>query len=74
MSKQYPRLVYTAPGPHECNGGTYGYELVKDEDEFQAALSVGFFPSVPEALAGKVDEAVSEEQQSTSKFTIPSED
>ena len=50
--KDFPRFVFTSPGPCACQGGTYGAELVQNEKEFEAALSAGFFETVPEALAG----------------------
>jgi hypothetical protein len=53
----FPRLVFTSPGPNSCNGGTYGYELVKDEGEYESALKAGFFGSVPEALSKKAAKA-----------------
>jgi hypothetical protein len=46
----FPRFVFTSPGPYSCNGGTYGSRLVHDGDEHSAALKVGFFATVPEAL------------------------
>jgi hypothetical protein len=52
----FPRFVFTSPGPHPCNGGTYGYELVKDEKEYESALKAGFFASVQEALEKKAAE------------------
>lgn len=52
----FPRLVYTSPGPADCQGGTYGYEKVEDEKEFKAAIAAGFFETVPEALAAKKED------------------
>lgn len=49
---EFPRLVYTSPGPDKCQGGTYGYELVKDKESHDAAIKAGFFDTVPEALEG----------------------
>lgn len=58
---EYPRLVFTSPGPNKCNGGTYGHELVSDESEHEAAIKAGFFDSVPEAIeAEKTKPEVSE--------------
>lgn len=48
--KEYPRYVFTAPGPVGCQGGSYGSELVQDAKEHDAALEAGFFDSIPEAL------------------------
>jgi hypothetical protein len=50
--KDFPRFVFTSPGPCACQGGTYGAELVQNEKELDAAISAGFFETVPEALAG----------------------
>jgi hypothetical protein len=47
---EYPRFVYISPGETKCVGGTFGYDLVKDEIEHKAALLAGFSDSVPEAL------------------------
>ena len=47
---EYPRFVYISPGETKCVGGTFGYDLVKDEIEHKAALFAGFSDSVPEAL------------------------
>ena len=43
----FPRFVY-------LKGSTDG-QLVHDEAEYSAAIKGGYFPSVPEALAGKID-------------------
>ena len=49
----FPRLVYTAPGPEVIGDGSFGYKTVNDEDEYAAALEVGFFATLPEALKGE---------------------
>lgn len=59
--KDFPRFVFTSPGPCSCQGGTYGAELVQNEKELDAAISAGFFETVPEALAGIVALVPSEE-------------
>lgn len=47
----FPALVYRCPGPHVGpKGTTYGAELVKDETESAAALSAGWFATLPEAV------------------------
>jgi hypothetical protein len=51
----FPRLVYTSPGPAECQGGTYGCKAVEDEEQLAMALEVGFFATLPEALKGEAD-------------------
>lgn len=48
--KEYPRFVFTSPGNKSCQDGSYGEEIVKDEKELTAALDVGFFESIPDAL------------------------
>jgi len=53
MSKQFPALVYKNNGPHQRAGGTYDHKSVEDEAEFDAALTDGWFPSLPEAIAGE---------------------
>jgi hypothetical protein len=50
MDLEFPRFVFTSPGPLPCNGGTYGEKIVQDEDEHEAALKAGFFSTLPEAL------------------------
>lgn len=61
----FPRLVFTSPGPNPCNGGTYGYKLVADDDEYESALKAGFFATVPESLANakKSDKVVESKQE-----------
>lgn len=55
MSKQFPALVFKNSGPHQRAGGTYDHKSVEDEAEFDVALSDGWFPSLPEAIEGKLD-------------------
>jgi len=52
----FPRWVFTSPGPLECNGGTYAQELVKSKEEYDAALEADFKGTLPEALKAKVKE------------------
>ena len=48
---EYPRFVFTSPGPLSCgHGKTYGEHLVSSDDELAAALAAGFFATLPEAL------------------------
>ena len=48
---EYPRFVFTSPGPLSCGlGKTYGEHLVSSDEELAAALAAGFFASLPEAL------------------------
>lgn len=46
----FPRVVYIVPGPHPRHGGTYGQELVEDQDDFDAAIEAGFYATLPEAI------------------------
>lgn len=55
MSRQFPALVYKNNGPHQRAGGTYDHKSVEDEAEFDASLTNGWFPSLPEAIEGKLD-------------------
>lgn len=55
MSRQFPALVYKNNGPHQRAGGTYDHKSVEDEAEFDASLTDGWFPSLPEAIEGKLD-------------------
>jgi predicted P-loop ATPase/GTPase len=50
---EFPRFVYV-------KGSTAG-EIVHDEVEYRAAIEAGFFPSVPEAMAGKLVEVAKPE-------------
>ncbi len=54
---QFPRLVYKSGSD---------YKLVSSADEFDIAISNGFFATVPEALAGK---AVEKEADKVDKST-----
>jgi hypothetical protein len=49
---EFPRLVYKSASNHF---------LVNDEAEFKASIKNGWFPTVPEALAGKLDFEYAEE-------------
>jgi hypothetical protein len=46
----FPRMVFTSPGPHVCNGGTYGHTIVDNAEDLAAALKAEWFPTLPEAL------------------------
>ena len=79
---EFPRYVFTSPGPEKIPGGSYGTELVNDQDEFDDAIAAGFFATMPEALedakkepeekeepvaAESVEEKATEEMPSTPK-------
>lgn len=53
VNMQFPTMVYKSPGPHKGNGSTFGYISVKSEEEFNNALSNGYYETVEEAFAGK---------------------
>ena len=57
---EFPRTVYVKGPGMEVVGGTLTPMLVLDELEYHAALEAGYFPSVPEALAEKLDEPIPE--------------
>lgn len=47
----FPSLVYRCPGPHfGPSGTTYVAESVANESELAAALSAGWFATLPEAV------------------------
>lgn len=46
----FPRFVFTAPGPLECMTGTYGELIVNDQSEYDAVLEAGYCTTLPEAL------------------------
>jgi hypothetical protein len=54
MNNQFPAFVYKDKGPHQRAGGSYDHKLVEDEAEFDAALTDGWFPTLPEAIEGKL--------------------
>lgn len=58
MSQRFPTIVYKTPGPHACTGSTYAYRGVADDAELDAALSGGWFKTLPEAIAGDHEEPV----------------
>lgn len=53
---EFPTIVYKNGGPHQRLGGTYSFKPAKDESEYSSLLEDGWFPSIPEAVAGKVNE------------------
>lgn len=54
----FPTIVYQTPGTHHCAGGTYSYLGVADADALDAALAGGWFPTLPEAIAGEHEQPV----------------
>lgn len=47
---QFPRVVFIVPGPLPRHKGTFGQEVVKDQDDFDAAIKAGFFETLPAAI------------------------
>lgn len=46
----FPRLMFRSPGLDQCQGGTYAYTLVQDEEEYCQGLQDGLHGTLPEAL------------------------
>lgn len=49
-----PTMVYKASGPHQRLGGTFDYKGVNTQKEFDAAIAVGWYATLDEAIAPKV--------------------
>jgi len=55
----FPTIMYRTPGPHKKpRGGTYAYHGAADQEEFDALIAKGWFPSYEEAVAGKVGKKI----------------
>ena len=52
---EFPRTVFKVPGPLERGGGTYDALLVGNDDQLGSALGLGWFLTLPEAIAEKDD-------------------
>ena len=50
---EFPRLVYKNHGPHQRPGGSYDHAPVESQTEMDAALSAGWFATLPEAIETK---------------------
>ena len=50
---EFPRLVYKNHGPHQRPGGSYDHAPVESQAEMDAALSAGWFATLPEAIETK---------------------
>jgi hypothetical protein len=48
----YPLMVFKGNGPYERESGTYDYKSVDSDESYQSAISAGWFPSLPEAIDG----------------------
>ncbi len=53
----FPTIVYRCPGDHHCAGGTYAYLGVDEQAQLDAALSGGWFMTLPEAIAGEAEDS-----------------
>lgn len=49
-----PTIVYKASGPHQRLGGTFDYKGVNTQEEFDAAIEAGWYPTLDEAVATKL--------------------
>ena len=52
-----PTIVYKASGPHQRLGGTFDYKGVNTQEEFDAAIEAGWYPTLQEAIAPKLQTA-----------------
>ncbi len=52
----FPTLVYRCPGDHHCAGGTYAYLGISEQPQLDAALSDGWFLTLPEAISGEAED------------------
>lgn len=57
-------IVYKNGGMHQRKGGMFSYKGVKTQDEYDSALSDGWFATLDEAIAPKV-EAIDEKSPAT---------
>lgn len=58
----YPKMVFKCPGDQVLPGGkSYGHKVVHSDEETDVAVADGWFPSVPEAVEGKLDEPAAQE-------------
>ena len=64
----FPTLVYRCPGPHwGPPGTTYRAESVADASELAAALSAGWFATLPEAVEAFLAPSPSSSQEGLSE-------
>jgi hypothetical protein len=47
---QFPVFLYQCPGTWSGDGFTFGARLANDQGEFDAAVSEGWYPTVPQAV------------------------
>lgn len=51
-----PTIVYKASGPHQRLGGTFDYKGVNTQEEFDAAIETGWYATLDEAVAPKLQQ------------------
>ena len=58
----FPAPLYRTPGPYRKGKGlkTYRVAGAKDQEQYDAMIANGWFPSYEEAVAGKVADAIIE--------------
>ena len=58
----FPAPLYRTPGPYRKGKGlkTYRVAGAKDQEQYDAMIANGWFPSYEEAVAGKVADAIVE--------------
>ena len=58
----FPAPLYSTPGPYRKGKGlkTYRVAGAKDQEQYDAMIANGWFPSYEEAVAGKVADAIVE--------------
>lgn len=52
----FPVMVYKGIGPYQREHGTYDYKTIGSDDEYNVAIADGWFPSLPEAIDGFLDD------------------
>jgi hypothetical protein len=55
---KFPTLVYRCPGNHQCLGGTFDYIQVSNAEQLKASVENGWFPTLPEAQKGELDNQI----------------
>lgn len=61
---EFPVLVFKDGGPCQRAGGYYDHKAIEDEAEYEIALLDGWFATLPEAIEGKKQEDVEDEDLS----------
>jgi len=64
----FPRYVFTKEGEEICHLGTYGTELVGDEDELEAAKTAGYKENISELFKKEVEEKVAKKNRFKNPF------